>query len=289
VRLINSSGIDVSFRSSTYAAAIGATLILDDGTRIDTGESRSWLAPASHTDLRKRIIDNITAAMTVKKIPGGKVPVVLTPRAFARLMGILTGGFNAKSVCKGISPFGDKRGETLFNRALTVRDDPLVAGSPYSYPFDDEGVTAAGKALVNRGTIETFITDLKHAQKLDLVPGGNGVRGYSSLPFPSFSNIIIEPGDLGRDELLRQAPRCVLVEQFIGLGQSNTITGDFSGNLELAYLVENGTITGRVKDCMLSDNLFSLLAGDIILSAERERSGSVLAPCIFFPAVNYTG
>ncbi|MBP7737614.1 MAG: TldD/PmbA family protein [Spirochaetes bacterium] len=289
MRIVNSSGLDLSYRSSRYSVSIGATLILDDGARIDAGESASFLAPAPCGNLGSAIIGKIEAALSTRKLRSGRVPVILSPRAFARVIGIMTGGLNAKAVWKGISPFADKRGAALFNSSLTVRDDPEVPGSPYSYPFDDEGVTAGDKRLVDRGRIENFITDLKYAQKLNLTPGGNGARGYSSLPYPSYSNIVIEPGRDGREGIIRGVSRGILVEQFIGLGQSNTLTGDFSGNLELAYLIENGAIRGRVKDCMISDNLFRLLAGDIVLSAERERIGSVLAPYVLFPSVNFTG
>lgn len=289
MRIVNSSGLDRSFRSSQYAASIGVTLILDDGTRIEAGESASFLAPAPHGKLREEVMEKIGAALVTRKLPSGRVPVLLSPRAFARIIGIMTAGLSAKAVWKGISPFAEKRGERMFAPSLTVRDDPALAGSPYSYPFDDEGVTAADKPLVDRGVISTFITDLKHARKLNLTPGGNGARGYSSLPYPSFSNIVIGAGAEGAAGMMSGITRGILVEQFIGLGQSNTLTGDFSAGLDLAYLIENGTIAGRVKDCMLSDNLFRLLAGEFSLSAERERIGAVLAPHVLFPAVNYTG
>ncbi|OHD64350.1 MAG: hypothetical protein A2176_01820 [Spirochaetes bacterium RBG_13_51_14] len=289
VRIVNSKGLDVAYRSSRYSVSLSATIILDDGTRIEASDSMSALAPVSHSDLRASVIHKIEAALTPGTLPSGRVPVVLSPRAFARIIGIVTAGLSAKSVWKGISPFGDKRGAVLFNKVLTVRDDPEIPDSPYSYPFDDEGVTAVNKHLINGGRIEKFITDLKHARTLCLVPEGNGSRGYSSLPYPSYSNILIEPGSDQRDAIIGGVARGVLVEEFIGLGQSNTLTGDFSANLELAYLIENGRLNGRVKDCMLTDNLFKLLAGDMVLSRERERSGSVVAPTVLFPAVNYTG
>lgn len=288
-RIINSNGVDASYRNSHYAASIGATLILDDGSRIEAAGTRSGLAPLAYHELREEIIRNIEAALTTRKLPSGRVPVVLSPRAFARIIGVVTSGLNAKSIYRGISPFADKRGSSLFSGALTIRDNPSLAGSPYSYPFDDEGVAAVSKVLVNRGVIEAFITDLKHAAKLGLNPGGNGQRSYASLPYPSFSNIVIDPGTEPRDRIIGGIGCGILVEQFIGLGQSNTLTGDFSASLELAYLIESGTIAGRVKDCMISDNLFRLLAGDIVLSAEQTRIGSVLAPHILLPSVNYTG
>jgi PmbA protein len=289
MRLVNSAGLDASYRGSRYGASLAATLIMEDGTRIEASESFSALAPAPHPELRETIIRNIEAALTVAKLPSGKVPVLLSPRAVARLIGIVLSGLNAKSVWKGISPFGEKRGEALFNPALTVRDNPLEPGLPGSYPFDDEGVTAANKVMIGAGRIERFITDLKHARLLGIPAEGNGTRGFSSLPYPSYSTIVIDPGAEPADALLSGMGKGILVEQFIGLGQSNTITGDFSGSLELAYLVEGGRIVGRVKDCMIADNLFKLLAGEIVLGSEPRRFGSVVAPAILLPSVSYTG
>ncbi len=288
-RIVNSKGIDVSYKNSAYSASLSASLILDDGTRIDIGEGLSALAPVSYDALYKKIANKLENATHTRKLKSGKVPVILSPKAFARIIGIVTAGLSAKSVSKGISPFSDKIGTRLFSSRLTLSDDPALESSPYSRPFDDEGVTARKKVLINCGRIEKFISDLKYAHKLGLEPEGNGTRGYSSLPYPSFNNVIIEGGGVGFSEMLKSIKRGILADQFIGLGQSNTLTGDFSAGLDLAYLVENGEITGRIKDCMLSDNLFSLLNSDILLSSDRERSGSVLAPYALFPQVNYTG
>ena len=203
-------------------------------------------------------------------------------------MGIVASGLNAKAVWKGISPFADKKDTIMFNETFSLYDDPLLDGSPYSYPFDDEGVTAARKTLIDRGKIVNFVTDLKHAQKLNIPALGNGSRGYSSLPAPSFSNTSIDAGRQGVGEIIKSITRGILVDQFIGLGQSNTLTGDFSANLDLAFLIENGEITGRVKDCMIADNLFKLLEGEVIMSLEREQNGSSLMPYMLFPGINYT-
>ena len=289
MRIVNSNGIDQSYKSSHYAASLSARLILSDGAILDIWESVSACAPRSFESLAPAIIDKLEKAREVKKLTSGSVPVVLSPKAFSSIIDIVLAGLNAKSVFKGISPFGDKIRSAVFAPELTISDDPGVTGSPYSYPFDDEGVNAGKKFLVNRGRIEQFITDLKYAHKLNLVPGGNGRRGFSSLPYPSYSNIIIDGGSEPYQALLKQIKRGIMVDQFIGLGQSNTLTGDFSAGLDLAYLIENGEIAGRVKDCMLSDNLFTLLAGTVVFSSEQEQVGSVLAPYLFLPRVTFTG
>jgi PmbA protein len=286
---VNSNGIDASYKKSGYAATLSASLIFDDGARIDVWESLSALAPAAYDGLTEKIMYKLEKAGQIKKMPSEKVPVIASPKAFARLIGIVTAGLNAKSVYRGISPFGNKTGIRLFAPSLTISDDPELHGSPYSYPFDDEGVNARKKFLVNGGRIEKYISDLNYAHKLDLVPEGNGARGYASPPYPLNSNVIIKEGREPYSSLQKYVKKGILVDQFIGLGQSNTLTGDFSAGLDLAYLIENGEITGRVKDCMLTDNIFKLLRGDIFMSSEREQIGSVLAPYVLLSDVNYTG
>jgi PmbA protein len=100
--------------------------------------------------------------------------------------------------------------------------------------------------------------------------------------------VTIEKGPEDIENIISDSHEAILIDQFLGLGQSNTLTGDFSANLDLAYLIEKGEVTGRVKDCMITGNLFELLAGELILSKQRETRGAALVPYICFPSVNFT-
>jgi len=287
MKIINSKGIDLSYNNSYYSISISVTYIPEPGNKIDIWESKSSQYPVTYKEINKRIIKKIDSAVKSRKTQSGVLPVILTPKALSNIIGIVISGLNARSVWKGISPFAEKTGEKMFNSKLHIKDDPQLKNSPYSFPFDDEGVTSRKKNLIKKGIIKNFITDLKYAHRLGIEPSGNGSRGYSSLPSPSYSNILIDSGDKYFSDIVKDVKKGILADQFIGLGQSNTLTGDFSANLDLAYLIENGEITGRVKDCMISDNIFKLLSGDIIISKERETYGSSLAPYILFPEVNY--
>ena len=98
----------------------------------------------------------------------------------------------------------------------------------------------------------------------------------------------MEPGSKSFDEIVKGIELGIVAEQFIGLGQSNTLNGDFSANLDLAFLVENGVVKGRLKDCMISGNVYDLMKGDIIISREMERKGSSLLPYICLDGVSFT-
>lgn len=288
MRLMNSEGVDLSYRDSYYSVSASCVLVMDNGVRIDTWEGKSDLRPVEYSEFKEILIEKIKRAQIQEKIATGLYPVILPPQAFSRFAGIIASGLNGISVWKGVSPFAGKIGEKLFSDKFTLADDPLIEGSPYRIPFDAEGVNVSRKELISRGVVQSFITDLKYAERLGTEPSGNASREFSSLPSPSFTGVTVEPGSSSFKDMIAGIERGIVAEQFIGLGQSNTLTGDFSASLDLAFLIENGEIKGRVKDCMMSGNIIDLLKGEVYFSSERERKGSVVLPYAMFPAVSIT-
>jgi PmbA protein len=52
--------------------------------------------------------------------------------------------------------------------------------------------------------------------------------------------------------------------------------GDFSGNVLLGYKIENGKIVGRVKDTMVSGNIYKLMKEIAAIGSESRWEGSFL-------------
>jgi PmbA protein len=74
----------------------------------------------------------------------------------------------------------------------------------------------------------------------------------------------------------------LIVELLIGAGQTNILGGEFSGNVLLGYKVERGEIVGRVKDAILSGNVYRVLAELIDISSERKWvGGSIYTPALY--------
>jgi PmbA protein len=65
--------------------------------------------------------------------------------------------------------------------------------------------------------------------------------------------------------------------------------GDLSVNLELAFLIENGEIVGRVKDAMLAGNAFEAFRNVGRISAETEWHGDDEFPYIEFLGLTTAG
>jgi len=77
------------------------------------------------------------------------------------------------------------------------------------------------------------------------------------------------------------------VEQLIGAGQGNTLGGDFSGNVLLGFKVENGKITGRVKDTMVSGNIYQMLKNITAIGSDGKWIGGAFrTPSFFFADVS---
>jgi PmbA protein len=171
----------------------------------------------------------------------------------------LMSAFNGKTVLQGASPLGEKIGERVFDSKLSLRDDPLMAYRPGSRPCDDEGVPSQRTGLITEGTVTGFLYDLQTAGLAGKRSTGNGSRGRGGLPSPSPSAFVITPGETTLEEMVRDMKEGLVVEQVMGAEQGNILGGDFSGNVLLGYKVENGKITGRVKDTMISGNVYRIL------------------------------
>ncbi|MFB6214946.1 MAG: metallopeptidase TldD-related protein, partial [Candidatus Bipolaricaulia bacterium] len=88
-------------------------------------------------------------------------------------------------------------------------------------------------------------------------------------------------------KLISSIDQGLLVDQLLGLGQGNTLSGEFSNNVSVAYKIGDGAITGRVKDTMIAGNVYDLLEGKIELGKEAEWVGGGLkAPAVALDNVN---
>jgi len=73
----------------------------------------------------------------------------------------------------------------------------------------------------------------------------------------------------------------------MGAEDTNILGGDFSGNVLLGYKVESGKIVGRVKDIVVSGNIYQLLKQIIAIGSEAKWVGSFLnTPPLYCPRLS---
>ncbi len=180
------------------------------------------------------------------------------------------------------------RGEKYFK--ITVVDDATIDGKFGSASYDDEGVPHRRNTLVENGVLKGFIYDLKTAGQAGVESTGNGSRGLFYPPDPSFTNIVLQPGQTPLKEIIASIDEGILVESLLGLGQGNIISGAFSNPLALAFKIEKGEIVGRVKDLSIAGNIYDLLKDVAAVSQEAQWVfNSFYAPYILIPEMNVAG
>ena len=195
--------------------------------------------------------------------------------------------FNGKIVLEGASPIGNRLGQRVFDEKLWLWDDPTIAYRPQSCPCDDEGVPSQRTPLIEQGTVTNFLYDLQTAALAHTKSTGNASRVGSRLPAPSPSAFIIAPGNTTFDEMVQDIKEGLIIEQLMGAGQGNILGGDFSGNVLLGYKVESGKIVGRVKNTMVSGNIYQVLKQITAIGSDAKWVGGFLkTPHLYCPSLS---
>ena len=285
VEIINSNGCQADYRQSIFSLGIEGSLIR--GTdMLFVSDGKSSCRPLADV---KGIIDVVLRQLDWAKEQAvaetKPQPVIFTPNGVASaLISPLVSAFNGKTVLEGASPIGSRLGEQVFDKNLHLFDDATIAFRPGSQPFDDEGVPSRRTPLIQNGMPVNFIYDLQTAARAKKESTGNGHRGGGGLPSPSVNALFIQPGDVSFEDMLADIKEGLVIEYLMGAGQGNVLGGDFSGNVLLGYKVENGKIKGRVKDTMVSGNIYQVLKQITAVGNDNRWIGGFLnSPSLFCP------
>jgi len=288
VRLINSRGGQASYKQSIFSLGIEGQLTR--GTdMLFVGESQNSCHPLLETGaVTEVVLQQLEFAKNQATAPTGLLPVIFTPLGVASALVMpLMSGFNGKMVFEGASPIGSKLGQMVFDEKLSLRDDSTSAYRPTSCPCDDEGVPSQRTPLIENGVVSNFLYDLQTAALAKTRSTGSGRRGRGGLPAPSPSAFIIAPGSTSFDEMVSDIKEGLVVEWLMGATQGNIEGGDFSGNVLLGYKIESGKIVGRVKDTMVSGNIYQLLKQIVAIGSDARWVGGFLStPPLYFPSVS---
>ena len=288
-RLINSKGLDVNIASTFFGIGIDILLVKGQSLLwIGEGESSKGLV----TDLNKHVdkaLKGLKLAEKELKLKTDVYPVIITAKAMGNLLATFETGCNGKLVQKGASPLTNRLGEKIIDERVSIYDDATIDMADASYPWDAEGTPSRRTSLFEKGILKNFLFDLQTAGIMKTKSTGNGNRGFASQPSPSNSNVIVNPGNMSFEAMIKDIKYGVLVDQVLGAGQSNILAGEFSVNIDLGYLIENGEITGRVKDCMIAGNAFAVFNNIIAMGNIAEWYGSIKVPPFYFRALNIAG
>ncbi len=288
VRILNSEGGQATYRQSTFGLGIRGNLIYDtDMLFVGDIEISGHPLPESGV-VAGRVIQQLELAKNQASVTTRKLPVIFTPRGVAStLISPLMAAFNGKIVQEGASPIGSRLGQQVFSKKLNLADDPKLAYRPQSRPFDDEGVPSQHTPLIQGGAVTGFLYDLQTAALANTQSTASGSRSGGGLPAPAPSAFVIAQGDTTFDEMVQDIKEGLVIEALMGAEQGNILSGVFSGNVLLGYKVESGKIVGRVKDTMVSGDIYQLLNEIIAVGSDaRWVGGHLKTPSLYCPGLS---
>ncbi len=195
--------------------------------------------------------------LRARPAPAGTMPVVCAAEAGGVLVHEAMGhgmeaDFNLPS--KPMSVFAGKIGQPVANSKVTIVDDATIPGMYGSMNFDDEGIPAQRRVLIENGILRNYMHDRMTAREMGVPPNGSGRRQtFRHTPMPRMSNTLMLAGDDEPAAIIRSVARGLLVKQ-MGGGQVNIVSGEFVFKVQEAFLIENGQATEPVRGATLIGN-----------------------------------
>lgn len=281
IEIINTNGGHINYAKSYYSMGIEG-LVTHGTDMLFVGESDSSCNLVTGSNIAATTIQQLEYGKNIASPLNGNYPVIFTTHGVtnALILPIIV-AFNGKTVLQGASPLGMKKGQQLFDKRFNVFDDATINYIPGSRLCDDEGIPSRRVTMIKDGIVENFLYDLQTAGMAKTESTGSAARSGGSLPSPSTSNLIINEGDTSLSDMIADIKKGLMIEHLIGAGQGNILGGEFGGNVLLGYRIENGKIVGRVKDTIISGNIYDILKEVVAIGSESKWVGTLKTPPIY--------
>ncbi|UCH80426.1 MAG: TldD/PmbA family protein [Nitrospiraceae bacterium] len=259
--ILNSSGINASYRSSYYAAMV-STLAHDGNGDSQMGWEHGVSRRKSDIDLEaigqgsaKRALELLGS----RKMSAVKVPIILSPSVAISFLGILSASLSAEAVQKKRSFLAGKKDKAIISRHINIIDDGTMPWKAGTRPVDDEGVTCKNKTLISGGVLKGYMYNHYSAVKDGVHSTGNALRANPrSMPGIGVANFYLDgPATKSGDDLVRCLSRGVKILSAMGIHTANPVSGDFSVGISGQW-IENGEIQYPVKEAVISGNILDM-------------------------------
>jgi PmbA protein len=284
--IATSTGIESDeLKSTLYWEALGFAV---DGSDIGSFEMESdSRVSVKDIDLEsgaKIFAENALQNLGAQKGKAFKGTAIFSPYAVQELFDMLVTSTMATVIQSGSSFLQDKLGESIATPDLTVSDNGLNPGSPYSSSFDREGVPRKSLSLIDSGVFKGILYNTFAANKDGLTSTGHARGGFRSAPNIGPTNIEIHAGKKSYDKILSEVDRGVFIQR---LSMSPDITsGNYSGVIKGGQLIEKGEIKKTLKEMIVTGNLFedmkniTGISKELKLIRSRYINSSWSVPCL---------
>jgi PmbA protein len=228
------------------------------------------------SDIGKQALERAIKKIDPKKIASGKYPVIIENRVAGNLLGAVYQALQGSSLYQKQSFLIGKENKPVASALFTAYDDPLITSGPASRLFDDEGLAAVTRPVIENGVLKNYYIDNYYGRKLGMKPTSG-----------SSSNIVFKTGTRGLGEMIGSLKKGVLITGFIG-GNCNGSTGDFSYGIE-GYFVLNGKIVHPVNEMNITGNMNQFWFSLVEVGNDIREGESLRIPSLMLDKVDLSG
>jgi PmbA protein len=277
--MVTSNGFSGANRSTSFFLSTDVSAKDSDGRRpeeYDYAGSRFWNGIADPARIGATAAQRTLARLGSKKGQTDAMTVLVDNRAAGRLVSMLTGPLSAGALQQKRSFLEGSVGQQIVSPLMSLTDDPLVPRAFGSRKFDNEGIAAKPRVVIENGVLKSYYVDTYYGRKLKMAP-------TSGSP----SNLAWKLGTKSQKELLADAKEALLITGFIG-GNSNGGTGDFSLGV-VGFRVRNGAVAEPVAEMNLSGNHLEFWKKLVALGNDPFPYSSLRTPTLVFENVSVAG
>lgn len=275
----------------------GIHLVARDGELVQPGGKGKPFNKKVLPDLNELAVQAAEGAVSrlgAVSHPTGNFPVVLDARVTGELLDAFMPAFFARNVHSRMSVLAGRLGEQLAGENISILEDPFLPDGFCTRNFDDEGVPAQAKAIVDRGKLCCWLHNRATALADGIASSGNGFKSqFNEAVSTGYTNVYIPAGEFTRQELLEQMGSGLLITGVSGVfAGARPNSGDFS-LISSGYRVENGKIAHAVNQITIAGNFFEML--DHVLAIGNDEywmiagNGNVRTPSLYVKALAISG
>lgn len=276
---VNSEGSNLSYEGSAVSVGLqlkdkASSNIMDAFYGATFPLYGKTAADAVVTDL-KMLHD---AFFTEKKpLKNGKYNIIVDS---GDLFNLLASSFIAENYVAGGSVLSGKLGQKVFNENLSVYVDRNPSTNYGCAFYDGEGTVMPDyrTPLILNGVLKNVLANKNTAKLYDLPQGGVSGSAYDGVPSIAVTGLYTKPSDVTLKELTKDEPAIYIA---VSSGGDMTNDGVIGLPVMLAFLVENGKISGRVSEFNATGSIFDILGKDFVAVSKdnlftAEKSGMIV-------------
>lgn len=159
--------------------------------------------------------------------------------------------------------YAGKLDQKIFHEKINLVDTRFNEEKGLFHRFDDEGNTLAEKLpVIENGVFKSIFYDNATAKKYSKKSTGSRRREYNTSIRSRSYHLDFEATGETTSEVFEKYPKVIVA--IIAGGGDTSSNGDYSSPVQVAFMVENGKVAGRLENLNVNNSIDKMMGDDFI-------------------------